>query len=57
VHNWNTFGAKMSHEQTQIQKNHNNPDLREATTFPLIVYSMVGHETNIQMAVCLETPK
>ncbi len=32
-------------------------NLKEATTFPLIVYSMTLHETHIQMAFCPETPK
>jgi hypothetical protein len=30
------------------------PDLGEATTFPLIVFSMPGHEANTQMSFCLE---
>jgi hypothetical protein len=45
-----TFGAKTNHGQTQTHKTHHGLDLGEATTFPLIVYSMVGHWTNIQMA-------
>jgi hypothetical protein len=28
----------------------------EATTFPLIVFSVLGHEANIQMSFCLGTP-
>jgi hypothetical protein len=31
--------------------------LGEATTFPLIVYSMASHRTSIQLAFCLGTPK
>jgi len=42
----------MSHEQTQIHKTHHGPDSREATTFPLIVYSMCCHETSTQMSFC-----
>jgi hypothetical protein len=35
MHSWNIFGAKMSHEQTQIHKIHHYSDSGEATTFPL----------------------
>jgi hypothetical protein len=49
MHNLSTFGFKKSHGQTQIHKTHDGLDLTEATTFPLIVYSMLGHETNTQM--------
>jgi hypothetical protein len=51
------FGARTNHEQTQTHKTHHNPDLKEATTFPLIVYSMFGHGTSIQMSFCPGTPK
>jgi len=40
------FGARMNHGQTQIHKTHkthHGPDLGEATTFPLIVLSMLSH--------------
>jgi hypothetical protein len=57
VHNWSIFGAKTSHEQTWTHKTHHGPDLGEATTFPLIVYSVPGHEASTQMSFCLETPK
>jgi len=57
MHSWNTFGAKTSHEQIRTHKIHHNLDLGEASTFPLIVYSMFGHETNTQMSFCLKTPK
>jgi hypothetical protein len=50
VHNLNIFGARKNHEQTWTHKTHHNTDLGEATTFPLIIYSMAGHGTNIQMA-------
>jgi hypothetical protein len=43
VHNWITFGAWISHEHTQIHKTHHGPNLGEPTTFPLIVFSMLGH--------------
>jgi hypothetical protein len=54
MHNYNTFGAQMSHEQTWIHKTHHGPDLEEATTFPLIVFSMPCHEANTQMSFCPE---
>jgi hypothetical protein len=43
--------------QIQIHKTHHNPDLGEAITFPLIVYSVASHGTNIQMAFCPGTLK
>ncbi len=39
----NTFGAQMNHGQTLTPKTHHNPNLGEATTFPFIVFSMLGH--------------
>jgi hypothetical protein len=57
VHNWSTFGAKTSHGQTQIHNTHHGLDLKEATTFPLIVYFVPLHEAHIQMAFCPRTPK
>jgi hypothetical protein len=49
VHSWSTFGARMNHGRIRTHKTHHNPDLGEATTFPLIVYSVHVHKTNIQM--------
>ncbi len=57
VHSWNTFGARMNHEQTQTHKTHHDSNLGEATTFPLIVFSVLGHKANTQMSFCLGTPK
>jgi hypothetical protein len=57
VHSWSTFCAKISHVQTRTHKTHHGPDLGEATTFPLIVYSVPLHEAHIQMAFCLGTPR
>jgi len=51
------FRAQTSHRQTQTHKIHHGLDLGEATTFPLIVYSMPGHGTNTQMSFCPGTPK
>jgi hypothetical protein len=53
----NTFGARTSHKQPQTHKIHHNPDLGEATTFPLIVYSAPLHEAHIQMVFCSEIHK
>jgi hypothetical protein len=57
VHSWSTFGAQMNHKQTRTHKTHHSPDLGEATTFPLIVFSMPNHEANNQMSFCPWTPK
>jgi hypothetical protein len=57
MHCWNIFGVKTNHEQTRTHKTHHGPGLREATTFPLIIYFVTGHGTNFQMAFCLEIPK
>jgi hypothetical protein len=40
------FGAHMSHEQPRTHKIHHGPDLGEATTFPFIIYFLLGHGTN-----------
>ncbi len=55
MHNWSTFDARTSHGQTRIHKTHHGPDLGEATTFSLILYSVFGLETDIQMTFCLDT--
>ncbi len=47
----NTFGAWTTHRQTQIHKTHHDPDLGEATTFPLIVLFMLSHGTNTQNVI------
>jgi hypothetical protein len=57
VHSWSTFGAWTGHEQTQTHKTHHGPDLGEATTFPLIVYSVPSHRPSTQMSFCPGTPK
>ncbi len=53
----NIFNAKIHHKQIRIHKTHHGPDLREATTFPVIVDSVLGHRTSTQMAFCPRTPK
>jgi hypothetical protein len=54
---WSTFGAKTSHWRLRIHKTHHGPGSGEATTFPYIVYFAAFHESYIQMAFCLKTPK
>jgi hypothetical protein len=56
VHSLNIFGVKMSHGQIQTHKTHHSPNLKEATTFPLTVYSVPLHEAHIQMAFCPGLP-
>ncbi len=56
MHSWNTFGAQVNHKQTQTHKIHHGLDLGEATVFPLILYSVLGHEASTQMSFCLKTP-
>ncbi len=54
------FGAQMKHGQTQIHKIHkihHGLNLGEATTFPLIVYFVLGHRTSTQMSFCFGIPK
>jgi hypothetical protein len=43
MHSWSTFGAQMNHGHTRIHKTHHDLDLGEATTFPLIVFSVISH--------------
>ncbi len=45
VRSLNVFGAWTSHGQTRTHKTQHGLDLGEATTFPLIVYYVFGHET------------
>jgi hypothetical protein len=47
----------MNHMQTQIHKIHHDPNLGEATTFPLLVLSMPSHRACTQMSFCPKTPK
>jgi hypothetical protein len=56
MHSWSTFGARTSHGQLWIHKIHHSSDLREATTFPLIVYFVPLQEAYIQMTFCPGTP-
>jgi hypothetical protein len=56
MHSCNTFGARTSHEQTWTHKIHHASDFREATTFPLIVFFVLGHRAYTQMSFCPGTP-
>jgi hypothetical protein len=56
LHNLSTFGAYTNHGQTWTHKTHHSPDLGEATTFLLIIFSMFGHGACTQMPFCPETP-
>jgi hypothetical protein len=56
MHSWNTFGAQMNHMHTWIHKTHHGPDLGEATTFPLIIFSMIAHGDCTQMSFFLGPP-
>jgi hypothetical protein len=51
VHKWIT----NKHELTRLISS--QPGLGEATTFPLIVFFVHGHEASIQMSFCPRTPK
>jgi hypothetical protein len=57
MHSWNIFGARTSYGQTRTYNTHHDPNLKEATTFPLIVFYVFGHGASTQMSFCLETPK
>jgi hypothetical protein len=57
MHSWSIFGAWTSHGQTQIHKTHHGSNFEEATTFPLIIFSVPGHGAYTQMSFRLETPR
>jgi hypothetical protein len=40
-----------------FHKTHHGPNLGEATTFPFIVFSLLGHGAYTHMSFCLRTPK
>jgi len=52
-----TIGTPISHGHTWTHKTHHNSDLEEATTLPLIIFSMFGHGGYTQMSFCSEIPK
>jgi len=49
--------AWTSHMHTWTHKTHNDLDLGEITTFPFLVFSVLGHGAYIQMLFCPETLK
>jgi len=51
------FGAWTSHEHTRTYKAHHGLNLEEAITFPLIIFSMLGHRAYTQVSFCPRTPK
>ncbi len=57
MHSLSTFGAHTSHGQTQTHDIHHNLDLDKATTFPLIVFFVLGHMAYTQMSFCPGTSK
>jgi hypothetical protein len=57
MHSWSIFGVRTSHKQTWTHKPHHGSNLGEATTFPLILFFMLGHRACTQMSFCPETPK
>jgi len=56
VRSWNTFGTRMNHEQPRTHKTHHGLNLREATTFPFIIFFVPNHRACIQMSFCLGIP-
>jgi hypothetical protein len=51
------FGVGTSHELTRTHLTHHGPDSGEATTFPLIVFSVTLRRGYIQMALFPGIPK
>jgi hypothetical protein len=51
------FGVGTNHGLTRTHMTHHGPDLGEATTFPLIVFSAALRWGYIQVALFLGTPK
>jgi hypothetical protein len=52
----------QSHKNPKLEnflppKTHHGPDLGEATTFPLIVYYVLSHKANTQIAFCPKIPE
>jgi hypothetical protein len=50
VHSWNIFYARTNHEHTKTHKTHHNLNLDETPTFPLIIFSVIGHGGYTQMS-------
>jgi hypothetical protein len=50
------IGTWTNHGHTQIHNTHNDPNLGEATTFPLIVFIVINHRGCIQKSFFLGLP-
>jgi hypothetical protein len=57
MRSWNTFGAQMNHGHTWIHKIRHDLNLKEATTFLLIIFFVISHMGCIQMPFRLGIPK
>jgi hypothetical protein len=57
MRDWNIFGARTNHRHPRIHKIHHSPELEEAITFPLIIFSVINHRGYIQMSFSFENPK
>jgi hypothetical protein len=40
----------------KTHKSHHDANLGEVTTFPFIIFFVLGHRTNTQMSFCLRLP-
>jgi hypothetical protein len=54
---WSIFRARMRHGHTRTHKTHHGPDLKETTTFLLIIFYVPSHGAYTQMSFCREIPK
>ncbi len=52
----NSFCAWTSHEQTWTHKTHHDLELKEATTFSLIILFVSSHRANTQMSFVSKLP-
>jgi hypothetical protein len=55
MHSCSILGAWTSHEHTWTHKTHHGLNLEETTTFPFIVFSMLGHKAYTQISFYLGT--
>jgi hypothetical protein len=52
----NIFGAQTNQEHIRTHKLHHNSDLGEATTFPLIIFSVPSHGPTPECHFVLRLP-
>jgi hypothetical protein len=50
MYGWNIFSAWTNHMQTWTHKTDHGLDLKEATIFPIIIFSMFGRGANTRMS-------